>query len=331
MPLRRLAQVLSTALLIALSIAGLLFPDQIKWFQDNASSSDAALPIHTAHVRPVYAIIVLILGGIALYGAVSKEAKAQTNEPGYLGEEKFLEAYTEALTTTLEYLPLSSIFTPDDTQDAIRNILRNIVNIAEAYKSDNVEHRHAMNACWYQAVDAAELSETQLDSVRHFMDEGRTTYDKFLVLEEWAYLGGESTDPNDKNSPKHENPCVTVGFTLPVDSVSQYTLPGAPQTYNSKEITVVSDISSSDALKRLPGMNYAPVHQEMWKFFRDRTTYTSFVNFPVIVGDNVYGVISVQSKIKHFCSLQSTHDQNMFKSLKPFLVALALLESYSSN
>lgn len=331
MPWRLLARVLPTVFIIGLTIIGLLFPDQIKWFQDSASSTDIVAPVHAAHPRSVYAIIILILGGITLVASALKDAKEQTNEPGHLSEEKFLEFYTEALTTTLEYLPLSSIFTPDDTQDAIRNILRNIVNISEAYKSDNVEHKHAMNACWYQATDAAALTDVQLADVHRFMDKGRTTYEKFLVLREWAYLGGEPVDPNDKNGPKHEKPCVDAGFALPVDSVAQYTLPGAPQTYNSREITVVSDISSSEALKRLPGMDYAPVHQEMWNFFRDRNTYSSFVNFPVIVGEHVYGVISIQSKIKHFCNLQSTHDQNMFKSLKPFLVALALLESYSSN
>ena len=330
---RLAGRILPNVFLILLTIFGLLFADQVKWFQDNTLPPVEASHTARTHARalPIYPFIVIIVGIITLIASTAKDVKEQQNEPGHLSEEKFLEFYTEALSSTLEYLPLASIFTPADSKDAITNILKNVINIAEAYKNDDVEHNQAMNACWYKAIDPAELTETQSSEVARFMDNARNTYDKFLVLSEWGYLGGELVDPNNKTGPKHEKPCVDIGFTLPVDHVSQYTLPGAPETYNSREITVVPDISTKESLKRLSGMNYAPVHNEMWNFFRDRQTYTSFVSLPVVVGEQIYGVISIQSKRKNFCHLNSTHDQNMFKSLKPFLVALALLESYSSN
>jgi hypothetical protein len=264
--------------------------------------------------------IFLSVAGFAI--SVFVEVEKDSPEPGPLKQEAFLRLYTKCLRDSIGFLPLAEDSDLKTNLEALQNNLQNLCLIAEAYKND-AAHHHQFNSCYYHVIKAAELTKEQQDYAKDYMDKGRTTYSKFLVLKEWAY-NGDAIDPKNTEKGLRPTPCVSVGFTLPVDANNQYILIGAPEACSGNKITYVPDIKNEKFIRRQQSKAHSDITETIVTFFHARRSYRSFISLPVRYKEKVVGVVCVQSSQTKFCT-SSKRDMPMRQSMEPFLDIIALL------
>jgi hypothetical protein len=319
--LRTFFRLLPTALAMLIAVVGLVIPHDFDI---------------TEHHVGVY-VALLVLGVVQIGALIISDKQSLQFEPSPLKEGEFVRLYSEALTGLVKSIPLlhavengKPVFNEQARRAVVSAILKNICTIAEAYKDDIHRGEHEMNACWYVAVAEDKVSAADKTKAEPFMDKSRTSYKTFLILMEWAYRG-ERLKTSRWFSKEHPKACVSEGFVLPVDEEAQYTMFGAPLAFMTGDVQYVNDIKSllanNLALSKLPGMHNESVRAAMIAHFSARKSYESFIDIPVVWGDQSLGVVVIQSMQKVVFDAENKDDLQMLDSMQPFFDILGMFVS----
>jgi hypothetical protein len=293
-----------------IGLAGLLFPDAIKWAQPGAGGN-------------TYAVIIAVLGVLAILVGFIRDAGMLSGGRG-VGDKKLLPSYFEALNSTIDLLPLTSKLDENGKASQITNVLRNICYASELQIDDSADHHHAVNVCLYVPISVGAADPNEREWAAKFEDSGRNTYHELLVLKAWAFVEARS-GLRGKGGLEESVPCVPVGFALPVDSDKNYTLFGAPHAYHFLKPNGVTDIRDEGKLIRLPGMNDTGIRKQVLAFFGERSSYHSFISIPIKKPNDpkvAVGVVCVQSMRPNFCNLGSDDGVLLLQLISPFVTAL---------
>ena len=285
------------------------------------------------HHAAIY-VALFVTGCAQIIFLVVADKQSQQSEPSPLKEGEFVKLYSEALTNVVTSVPLlhvqengRPVFTDEARKEIIGVILRNVCTIAEAYKNDIQKGKDELNAGWYMPIPEAMATATQKAAAKEFMDPNRSSYKTLLVLTDWAYHG-ERIKETRWFTKTHPKACVSEGFALPVDEEKQYTMFGAPMAFITGDVQYVNDIKSLVAddqkLSSQSGMHNAIVRHGMVAHFSPRTSYESFLDIPILLGEQVLGVVAIQSKQKIIFDRDNRDDMMMLDAMQPFLAILGL-------
>lgn len=115
-------------------------------------------------------------------------------------------------------------------------------------------------------------------------------------------------------------------FVLPIDDDDDYLLMGAPRAYAKDEMQVCSDTLASEHWGREMSKHATKARQELRNYFQDNeTTLRSFFSLPLHAGDEIVGILNVQSKELDILGVDAEHRDDLEMCLRPFCSLLAAL------
>lgn len=255
----------------------------------------------------VLSVLMQVIDKKLIASEVAKELK------GVVSDREFLEAYSAAVSSTIETIHASSGMNSQELERARKQVLRGIRAIVDYYYDKSDDFR--INACYMLAYPTTRMP-PGVEKRLQFKQKTRPIANYAYVLDLVMWAEDRSDLPKELAIPVED----------PSDDETRLgLLPGAPQAFAMGEIVVVQDTHNLGNYFRDQGRYVDPkVKEDQLQFFT-RYNFRSFACFPLEHEGSKKGVLTIQSNEPHIFGKNNQHQKLVSDLLKPMRDSLTIL------
>lgn len=266
---------------------------------------------------PLPQLLFLLATPIAVYldktWSKRREAEAKKRR---IQQEDFFNDYIAHIGDGVAIMQDIDLYSAAQARLAQSQILKTICALVATYyqESEHEKVREKFNASLMLADDCAAWLEPSKDKFKdaiRFFDANRSLQacSKILCLTCWA-----------------REPQNWPSFALPVDTDSDYLLPGAPRAYHTGELQVIADTLAVDEREKVMPKHAEAAKRQLRNYFEEHEKdFRSFFSLPLCSDKTTVGVLNVQSKDVDILGIDNEHRDDLELCLRPFCALLAAL------
>lgn len=291
-------------------------PEAISWEARSAAFLSYAAPVGAALARLVAPeqfwpqVMLICAAPVAVYLDKTWSRQRETEAKEHrTDQEGFFRSYAECLKTAIETAQTSGELHSEELLSAQQAVLRLVCNIVESFlgKPDGLKINASLMrdeplGNWSQG---SQLKDVQFASSTRNLD----AYRCVLHLTVWA------TPPNDEPH-----------IALPVAKNADILLFGAPKALVHGQMEYVTDTQNAAVLEELVSRQDDEVRAAITNYLqRKKDDFVSFISVPLRCGDDVLGVLNVQSNYPEILGHGESYRNDMDYCLLPLCSLLGIL------
>ena len=255
----------------------------------------------------------LCVVGAWTFAQIAREYWKENADKRRIQSDDFFDSYIEHLGEAMAIRGDVDSYTTSAVRLVQAQVLKTICAVVATYHHSE-KSRDKFNA----SVMVPEACEIWIDDKTgnfkeavHFFDVGRRPQACLSVL----YLVCWAREPE-----------MWKEFALPVDCDSDYLLPGAPRAFHNKQLQVLADTLDDKELDKQMPKHATEAKRQLRNYFETHEkNFRSFFSLPLLVNENVVGVLNVQSQETDILGINNEHGADLELCLRPFCALLAAL------